>query len=343
MNRLLLVFLAIPILGWSSGQTVCEAADPPKADIFAVNKALGRGINLGNALEAPKEGDWGLTLEAGYFKLIKDAGFQTVRVPVKWSAHAAKDAPFTIEPKFFERIDWVLDQAEANKLNVVLNVHHYGEMDSDPDKHLPRLIAIWEQVAKRYKDRPASVVFEMLNEPHGKLVDQKWNNGIPPVLKAIRATNPTRPVIVGPPFWNAIWALQKLTLPDDPNLILTVHFYDPFKFTHQGASWAGEEVRKLSGLKWTGTDAEMKEIRDRFDQAAAWAKKHNRPVFLGEFGAFEKADMDSRARWTAAVVKEAEARGFSWAYWEFASGFGAYDRSKKAWREPLLKALTPNK
>ena len=75
--------------------------------------------------------------------------------------------------------------------------------------------------------------------------------------------------------------------------------------------------------------------------AAEWAKKNNRPVYLGEFGAFEKADMESRAKWTAAVVKEAEARGFSWAYWEFAAGFGAYDRDKKAWREPLMKALIP--
>jgi endoglucanase len=317
------------------------SADPPKTDVFAANKALGRGVNLGNALEAPKEGDWGLTLEAGYFQLIKDAGFQTVRVPVKWSAHAAADAPYAIDPKFFARVDWVLDQAAAAGLHVVLNVHHYGEMDADPDAHLPRLVAIWEQVAGRYKDRPAAVVFEMLNEPHGKLVDAKWNAAIPPVLKAIRATNPTRPVVIGPPFWNGIWALPKLTLPADPNLIVTVHFYDPFKFTHQGASWAPDDVKKLSGLKWTGTDAEAKELRARFDQAAAWGRANNRPIFLGEFGAYEKADLDSRARWTAAVVREAEARGFSWAYWEFAAGFGAYDRTARAWRAPLLNALVP--
>ncbi len=320
------------------------AAQPPKADkpdVFAINKALGRGMNLGNALEAPKEGDWGLKLEAGYFKIIKDAGFQTVRVPVKWSVHAAKDAPYIVDDDFFKRIDWVLDQAEANKLNIILNCHHYDEMDKEPDKHLPRLIGLWEQIAKRYKDRPASVVFELLNEPHDKLIDDKWNAAIPPLLKAVRATNPTRPVIVGPPFWNGIWALLKLKLPDDPNLILTVHFYDPFEFTHQGAPWASEKVRKLSGIKWEGTDTELKPIRASFDQAAEWAKKNNRPVFLGEFGAFEKADMTSRAKWTGAIIREAEARGFSWAYWEFASGFGAYNRDAKAWHDPLLKALIP--
>ncbi|MDB5311843.1 MAG: glycoside hydrolase family 5 [Gemmataceae bacterium] len=334
-----LVLLAVALPRWPVFPAAAET--DPRAAAFAVNTALARGVNFGNALEAPKEGEWGLTLDPGYFKLVKDAGFQTVRVPVNWAAHAAKAPPYAIEPKFFERIDWVLDRAAANNLNVVLDVHHYGELDTDPDKHLPRLVALWEQIGARYKDRPPAVVFEMLNEPHDKLIDRKWNDTIPVVLKAIRATNPTRAVVVGPAYWNAIWALPKLTLPDDPNLILTVHYYDPFKFTHQGAEWASEDVRKLSGIKWSGTDAELKELRDRFDQTAKWAKDHNRPVFLGEFGAYHKADIDSRTKWTAAVVREAEARGFSWAYWEFGAGFGAYDRDAKAWREPLLRALTP--
>lgn len=318
-----------------------SAQPPGKPDIFAINKALGRGINLGNALEAPREGDWGVKLEANYFKLIKDTGFATVRVPVKWSAHAGKDAPYTIDPDFFQRIDWVLDQAEANKLNVVLNVHHYDEFDKEPEKHLPRFVALWEQIAKRYKDRPPSLVFELNNEPHDNLIDQKWNDAIVSALKAVRATHPTRAVIVGPPFWNGIWALPKLKLPDDPNLIVTVHYYEPFKFTHQGASWAPDDVKKIRGLKWEGTEAELNELRKSFDQAAEWGKANNRPIFLGEFGAYETADLASRAKWTAAVVKEAEARGFSWAYWEFGAGFGVYDRQQKAWREPLLRALLP--
>ncbi|MBX9628508.1 MAG: glycoside hydrolase family 5 protein [Gemmataceae bacterium] len=318
-------------------------AEPPKADVFAANTALGRGINLGNALEAPQEGDWGLTLQPEYFKLVKDAGFATVRLPVRWSAHAAKDAPYAIEPKFFERVDWALDRAAEQKLNVVLNVHHYGEMDDDPDAHLPRLVGIWEQVARRYKDRPPSVVFELLNEPHGKLTEEKWNAVLPAALKAVRATNPTRPVVVGPGQWNGIWALPKLKLPDDPNLIVTVHYYDPFPFTHQGAPWVTDEkVKATTGVRWTGSGDEVRALRAKFDEAQAWAKAHNRPVFLGEFGAFQTADLESRARWTAAVAREAEARGWSWAYWEFGSGFGAYDRDAKRWRDPLLKALVPN-
>jgi endoglucanase len=311
---------------------------PAPGDVHAANKRLGRGINLGNALEAPSEGQWGVTLKAQYFKAIKEAGFATVRLPVRWSAHAQKDAPFTIDKKIAERVDWAVDQALANQLNIVVNVHHYDEMDADPDKHLPRLVALWEQIAARYKDRPATVYFELFNEPHDKLTEAKWNAALVKVLAAVRKTNPTRPVIVGPGQWNAIRALDKLELPEDRNLILTIHCYDPFEFTHQGASWV-KGSDKWKGRKWSGNETERAAIRKTLEQAAAWAKKHERPVFLGEFGAYQEADLESRARWTQFVAREAERLGFSWAYWEFCAGFGVYDRQAEAWRGALKSAL----
>lgn len=303
------------------------------------NKRLGRGINLGNALDAPREGEWGVTLKADYFRAIREAGFETVRLPVKWSAHAQARAPYTIDPVFAPRVDWAIDQALANHLNIIVNVHHYEEMTGEPDKHLPRLIGLWEQISARYKDRPARVYFELFNEPHAKLNESKWNAAIPLLLKAVRKTNPTRPVIIGPAQWNSIAALDKLELPaDDPYLILTVHFYDPFEFTHQGASWAkGADLWK--GRKWNGSSAEKAEIRRQLEQVAQWAKEHGLPVFLGEFGAFQVADMDSRARWTRFIARQAEQLGFSWAYWEFCSSFGAYDPQALTWRRPLREAL----
>jgi endoglucanase len=314
-------------------------ADEPNRDIFAANKALGRGINFGNALEAPKEGDWGMKLEAEFFEKVAQAGFNHIRLPTKWSAHAKKEAPYTIDAEFFDRIDWALEQAQKNKLRVVLNIHHYDELDKQPDAELPRAVALWRQIASRYKDRGDWLYFELMNEPHEKLNDEgKWTSIIPPLLAAVRESNPTRPVIIGPPWWNGIWALPKFKLPDDPNLIVTVHCYNPHEFTHQGASWApGSE--KWLGRKWTGSEAELKKLRDEFDQAQRWSQEHKRPIYLGEFGVYEKADMESRVRWTSAVVREAEQRGWSWAYWEFGAGFGAYDRERKEWREGLLKAL----
>jgi endoglucanase len=323
----------------AGGEGKGEGARARADDIYAINKQLGRGINLGNALDAPKEGAWGVTLKAEYFKTIREAGFNSVRLPVKWSAHAGEEAPYTLDEKFARRVDWAIDQALENKLNIIVNVHHYDEMNNDPDAHLPRLLAIWKQLATRYKDRPASVVFELLNEPNGKLMPEKWNKAVPKLLDVVRQSNPTRPVIVGPAPWNGIRSLDKLELPKDKNLIVTVHFYDPFEFTHQGASWV-KNAAKWKGRTWTGSEADRAAIRKSLVSASEWAKKQRRPVFLGEFGAFQEADMDSRARWTSFVVAEAEKLGFSWAYWEFCSGFGAYDPKTDSWRTPLKDALT---
>ena len=339
MRRLLTlgVLLSSTVAFARDNPALRQEGKPPEA-IHAANKKLGRGINLGNALEAPQEGAWGVKLTASYFKTIKDAGFDTVRLPVRWSAHAQADAPYTIDVKFVERIDWVIDQALTNKLNIVVNVHHYEELDANPEKHLSRLVGMWEQIAARYKDRPDEVYFELLNEPHDKLTEAKWNAAVPRLLAAVRKTNPVRPIVVGPGQWNAIRALDKLELPEDRNLIATVHCYDPFAFTHQGAPWV-KGSDKWKGQKWSGTESEEAAIRKTLGQAAAWAKKHNRPVFLGEFGAYQDADLESRARWTRFVAREAERLGFSWAYWEFCSGFGAYDAKVEAWREPLKTAL----
>jgi hypothetical protein len=60
---------------------------------------------------------------------------------------------------------------------------------------------------------------------------------------------------------------------------------------------------------------------------------------LGEFGSHDTAEMSSRSQSTAAVRIEAERPGASWAYWDFATDFGAYDLQADAWREPLRNAL----
>ena len=156
----------------------------------------------------------------------------------------------------------------------------------------------------------------------------------------MRASNPTRTVVIGPVRWNSINELAKLVLPDDDhNLLVTIHFYDPLHFTHQGAEWA-EGSKAWLGTKW-GTDADKQAVTKSFDQAAAWGKEHHRPLYLGEFGAYSKSPIEGRAQWTAFVARTAESHGFPWTYWEFCSGFGVYDPEAKAWRQPLLDALLP--
>ncbi|NOY00090.1 MAG: glycoside hydrolase family 5 protein [Verrucomicrobia bacterium] len=333
--RILLFFLAI-------SATSLHTAAETKRDAHHWNSLIGRGVNLGNALDAPKEGAWGVTLEENYFSLIANAGFDSVRVPVRWSAHAAKSAPYTIDKTFLDRVDWAIDQALSNKLVTIVNIHHYDEIYPSPEEHKTRLLALWKQLAEHYKNYPDTLYFEILNEPNGKLTNELWNQYAAEAIQVIRKTNPSRAIVIGPGQWNNITQLKKLKLPaEDKNLIVTFHYYLPFKFTHQGASWVGEKSKGWLGTQWTGSDQEKQELRAHFDTAQGWAKEQNRPLYMGEFGAYSKADPASRARWTAFVRSEAEKRNFSWAYWEFCSGFGVYDSSSKKWRTDLLHSLIP--
>jgi endoglucanase len=299
-----------------------------------------RGINMGDMLEAPEEGEWGLSVEEGYFDRIKEAGFDFVRLPVRWNSHAQESAPYTIEPAFFARVDEVLAWAAERDLAIIIDFHHYEEMASDPWGHKDRFLGIWRQIAEHYKDYPPTVLFELLNEPTGQLNPSLWHEYSTEALKIVRETNPTRDVIIGPVLSNAEDWFSAFEFPDDRHLIVTFHYYLPFQFTHQGAEWVDGSDPWL-GTTWEATEAEKAEITRHFDSVADWARQRRVRILLGEFGAYSRADLASRVRWTEFVRHEAERHGFAWAYWEFASGFGIYDPAAKVWREDLLKVLIP--
>lgn len=309
-------------------------------DIFEYNRQLGKAINFGNALEAPNEGEWGIVLQEEYFELAKQAGFNSIRQPVKWSAHTQKTAPYTIDETFFKRVDWAIEQATKRGLNIIINIHHYEEFDDKPTENLDRWLAIWAQISERYKNQSDKLYFELYNEPHFQL-NTFWNNYLLKGIATIRKHHPNRPIIIGGINWNSYSSLQSLVLPaEDKYLIATFHYYEPFQFTHQSAEWV-EGSNAWQGTTWTGTESQKKQVIDHFTSVKAWATGHNRPIFLGEFGAYSKADAASRVSWTTFVRTEAEKQGFSWAYWEFGAGFGIYDRDAKKWREDLKKALIP--
>jgi endoglucanase len=299
---------------------------------------LGHGVNLGNMLEAPKEGAWGASVQDDYFPTIRQAGFTVVRVPIRWSAHVGPAPDDVIDPAFFNRVDRIVELSRQNNLNAILDYHNDDALMKDPDAMGPRFVAIWKQIAEHYMNAAPGLVFELLNEPNGRLDAAHWNDLLAKTLAVVRASNPTRLVVVGPVRWNSIGELDQLVLPEsDRNLLVTIHFYDPFHFTHQGASWA-EGSQAWLGTTW-GSDADKKAIEDSFDRAAKWGAEHHRPMYLGEFGAYSRSPIDGRARWTAFVARTAEAHGMPWTYWEFCSGFGAYDPQAHAWRQPLLDAL----
>jgi len=145
---------------------------------------------------------------------------------------------------------------------------------------------------------------------------------------------------LAPAFWNGIDHIEDLELPGaDRNIIVTVHYYHPMDFTHQGAPWSSH--RDVSDVEWLGAPDEQQAIIRDFNKVQTWAEQQQRPIFLGEFGAYDKADMASRARYTSYVARQAEKLGWSWSYWQFDSDFIVYDIDEDCWVEPILQALIP--
>jgi endoglucanase len=338
--------VALAAFGLSCAKSAGTSAPGASPEAHAMAKAMGRGVNFGGVFEPPTEGAWGLKLQDEFFDKVVEAGFQNVRLPVRWSNHAALTPDATLDEVFARRLDHVIDELLKRKLIVIVNQHHYnqfdgdkvsaGEAEVDPAVVEQRFLNLWKQIAQRYRDKPAQLVFELYNEPHGSRA-KRWNELAAQALALVRQSNPTRIVMIGSSPWNSPGALKFLRLPNDPNLIVTIHHYEPDEFTHQGAAWmAGSQA-------WLGqtccSPAQQAKMRDPLDFAARWSAEHGYPVHIGEFGAYGKADMASRVIYTRFVREEMEKRGFSWSYWEFAAGFGIYDPTAQAWRTPLKNAL----
>jgi endoglucanase len=319
------------------------AADGPTGgqtfDALRQNERLGRGVNVLGYDPIWKDCQKARFQEK-YFRLIKEAGFNHIRI----NLHPFRDNKLSEDSRlsaaWFDVLDWAVKQALANRLLVILDLHEFQAMGADPAGNRERFLAVWRQIVEHAKDLPNEVLFEILNEPNKKLTPEVWNPLFRETLGIIRQSNPNRTVIVGPTSWNNINDLDKLDLPkEDRNLIVTVHYYSPFPFTHQGASWAG--LTGKVGVPWNGAEKEQQAILKDFEKAQTWARQHNRPILLGEFGAYDKGEMESRVRWTSFVARQAERLGWSWAYWQFDGDFIVYDVKKDAWVEPIRRALTP--
>jgi endoglucanase len=304
---------------------------------FEQNKKLGRGVNvLGYDRAFWKDYENGRFKES-YFKMIRDAGFTHIRVVLQVFSHMDKNNK--IDEHWLETLDWVVKKALEAKLMVILDMHDFNAMADDPVAKKEKYFSVWRQLAPRFKDAPSDVLFELMNEPNREFTPELWNEFLVKAVEIVRETNPNRTLIIGPANWNGIETLSKLVLPeDDKNIIVTVHFYHPMKFTHQGAPW-NADTKDLSGITWTGTPEEKNDVITKLKVAADWSVANNRPIYLGEFGAYDKADMDSRARYTAFVARTAESYGFSWGYWQFDSDFVVYSVEKEEWVKPLLDAL----
>jgi len=291
-----------------------------------------RGVNV-VAWTPPWEDAARPQFQPKHFALIRDAGFDTV-VLVLWP-FSHMDASGRLDPAWLERLDKLVQAGLDSGATVVLS-------PEDPATSRQKLDAFWRQVAARYKDAPARLLFQVLDEPEGASTPEQWNVELRKTLSVIRETNPSRNVMVGSLLINGDEDLSTLDLPaDDRHLIVAVHFFLPMEFTHQGASWV-EATKNLSGVTW-GFDTDKVQVEKHFSTYKAWSAAHHRPVMLGSFGTYDTGDIASRAKWTSAVARAAEASGMPWVYWQFDYNFNVYDVPKEEWVQPVLKALIPEK
>ena len=321
-----------------------DARTQDRIPAFEMNERLGRGVNMGNSFEAPTESGWGNPWDPEYFKIMADLGFDHVRLPVRWETEerSMSTPPYTITPSFLERIQEVVDEALKNKLHIIVNMHHHEALFENPESEKARFISQWNQIADYFKDYPDSLLFEVLNEPHGNISPEMWNEYFADALVEIRKTNPTRVVIMGVAEYGGLGGIVHLNLPNDEYIILSPHYYNPFQFTHQGAEWVGENADEWLGTKWYDTEAERETVENEFHFALQYSEDNNIPIHVGEFGAYSKADIESRERWTTFLSRWFEQQNLSWAYWEFSAGFGIYNPDTEELLDPLVDALLHN-
>jgi endoglucanase len=316
-----------------------------------------RGANLGNGLEAPPGQDWGVHYTPDDLRHIRAEGFDHARIPVGWHHYTGRGPEFRIKPAFFARVDELVNAGLEQGLGVIINIHHFDDFTTDPKGQTPKFLAIWEQIAAHYARAPEGLAFELLNEPKDAATTEVINPIFAKAIGGIHKTDPNRIIFVGPGRWNGVGELDRLRLPDrDTTLIVTVHNYDPFYFTHQGATWSGPDT-KVTGIvfpgppstrlvpdpalrlnKWvvdwieqyntrpTATNpCAPRVIQAAIDKAKEWSEYYGRPVHLGEFGCFTKADPVSRANYYRAFREAAEQVGIGWALWDWKAGFRYWD------------------
>jgi hypothetical protein len=157
--------------------------------------------------------------------------------------------------------------------------------------------------------------------------------------------------------WGGIGDLMKLGAQKIPNLVYSFHFYDPFVFTHQGATWSDDAVKPLRNIRYPIDPAQMAssgaeakaagrgtwpmdsvkagygkaEIRKAMQEALAWGKREGVPLYCGEFGVIRRewTPAADRVSWVRDVREVLDEAGCGWAMWAYHAGFDLVDRDDR--------------
>lgn len=301
------------------------------------------------------------------FADIAKAGFKTVRVPICFSAWASLNSPYDWESQEgLEMADSYVKWALANNLNVIIDNHH-PEYDNSVSNAATteRMSALWKRIAERYKNTDAEkVFFELRNEPR-EMTAQKWRDQASELIKTVRAIAPNHTLIVGFHDWNSRGALIESKPFEDKNIIYTFHYYDPFIFTHQGATWASEGLPELKTVpfpysnerrieipstakgKWVENqiknypkDSDPEKMFADLKAAKDWSVKNDVPIFVGEFGSFSKyPSEEDRCRHAAFIYTAFGKLKIPNAWWEWDGGFNMFEKGTNKISDCMRKAV----
>lgn len=336
MSRLLSLILAFALL---------------PLGLFAQNAPFSKGVNLTNWFQR----DNAQAIQFSRYSKqdfidIQSLGCDVIRLPI--NLHAMTDgAPnYTLDPLFLNFLDQVVDWAEELQIHLILDNHTFNpSVSTDPAIEIP-LVKVWKQMAQHYQNRSTYIHYEVLNEPHG-ISDQVWGQIQQNVIDTIRTVDNVHSIIVGGSQFNSFYSLNNIPNYSDNNLIYTFHFYEPFIFTHQGATWVGPSMAPLANVPFphhpdsmpplpaalAGTWLEgsfnnypntgnVAEIQSLMDIAINFQQSRNVPVFCGEFGVYKPNSKENhRVFWYNEVRSYLEANNIAWTIWDYHGGFGIFN------------------
>ncbi len=320
-------FDAIELVNGSTGSEASAAT-------WARANSLHTGLNTANWLEAYWLMPFNAYPETGKYNranisALRDAGFDAFRLPVTFERICPTTPPYTIDfdQTAFHLVDSMILWAGLFDFRLIIDNHHgYPLTDANYTTEIPRLKAIWAQLAAHYDDLdPEQFLFEVYNEPTNAISSNNFRTVAAEVLASIRANETqTHSVLVGAAGWNSGGELTGFTPLDDPDIIYTFHSYDPFFFTHQGMSWTDPPYFPAMSFPQAG---DVEGINQLFDNVKAWSDAYNVPVCLGEYGCATSADATSRCNWIETMTGAFHSNGFSGFYWDAISptdAFGFY-------------------
>jgi len=333
-----------------------------------MNAILGRGINLGNSWDSDGRDDaaWSNPIRDVDFAIIKAAGFNSVRIPVRWQ-YNSDYSTHTVDPERLAGVIEDINLAIANGLAVVVNFHHYVELNCAGGGHKDRgckydatkfeeeknhFLLLWAQVATAMNVFPDDmIVLEILNEPVIPNVDLV-NQLMLDAYNVIRTHAPNKTIMFEALHGAKFYDIDKMKLPPDGNIIFSGHYYEPFQYSHQG---------NMHGNACRGDNAKSITASTDLSSYATLAKQYypdingtdHVPLNMGEFGVaggdvspcnWEDGNgpsSEGKAEWANAAAKAAISRGMSFHYWGFSytGGFDAYDPGSEKWHTGFPQAL----